>query len=235
MPREFGYVATSATTEVAINATTYNEPSTATGFSVKSSSANDTAAGTGAHTVKIKYYVLDANSNITGPFYYTVTLNGVTAVQIDATSLIRLFDCAQVLTVGSGGKSAGIISFYPSTDGTGTATASIAAGDFRTYLGHAYVPNGSRLNVIDIVAASGEASTVQTQFNLRALSYPSANVQERVLTAALAAQGLSGSKQLNPMGQPLAVIPGPARLQLYVTPGASAGTTQRAEFGFYYA
>jgi hypothetical protein len=234
MPRALGYVATSATTEAAVNGTTYNEPSVAAALSIKSASANDTAAGTGVRTVKVTYYTLASDGTILGPFTYTATLNGTTAVQIDAATAIRLIDKIEAITVGSGGVAAGAISIYPSTDGTGTAIAAIASGDLRTFLAHAYVPSGRRLSVCDLQVDSGEATTVQTRFTLKKLAYGVTGAAELPLTAALAAQGLAGTRSLGPVPAPLAVVAGPARVALYVTPGAATGTTQRAEFGYYY-
>jgi hypothetical protein len=236
MPRAFGYNAAAFTagTEVPVNAATYNEPAAATPLSIKSASANDAAAGTGVRTIKVTYYTLDASGNILGPFTYTATLNGTTAVQIDAANAIRLIDKVEALTVGSGGVAAGAISLFPSTDGTGTAIVALAAGDRRTYIGHAYVPTGRRLFVDDIQVESGEVATVQTQFNLRSTSYPLANVADKALTATLAAQGLVGTRSLGPP-TPLAVVQGPARVQLYATPGNTASASVRAEFGYHYA
>jgi hypothetical protein len=185
-------------------------------------------------TIKVTYYTLDASGNILGPFTYTATLNGTTAVQIDAANAIRLIDKVEALTVGSGGVAAGAISLFPSTDGTGTAIVALAAGDRRTYIGHAYVPTGRRLFVDDIQVESGEVATVQTQFNLRSTSYPLANVADKALTATLAAQGLVGTRSLGPP-TPLAVVQGPARVQLYATPGNTASASVRAEFGYHYA
>lgn len=75
---------------------------TATAMTISSSSANDTAAGTGARTVTV--IGLDANWRQVSQ---TVTLNGQTGVAIP-TSLIRVFR-AFVVTAGSGGVNAGDI------------------------------------------------------------------------------------------------------------------------------
>jgi len=49
-----------------------------------------------------------------------------------------------------------------------------------------------------------------------------------------AAQGLAGTRSLGP-GTPIAVVQGPARVQLYATPGNTASASVRAEFGYHYA
>lgn len=231
MPRALGYVATSATTEVAVNSAAYNEQSSNGQRSIKSASANDAAAGTGVRTVKLTYFSI-ISGVVEGPFTETLTLNGTTAVPTVATN-IGLVDKIEALTVGSGGVAAGAISLFTANDGTGTAIAAIAAGDRRTYLGQTYVPSGRRLTVTDIAVVSGEAATFQTRFNLRALYYGVANAAEQSLTSALASRGLNGTQQLGPPGGPIAIVQGPARVRLYVTPGDTTGTTQRGEFGYY--
>lgn len=229
--RAFGYIATAATTEAAVNGTTYTEPTVGAQRSVKSGSANDTAAGTGVRSVRIVYYTLAADGTIAGPFSEIVVLNGVTAVPTVATN-ICLIDRVEAVTVGSGGVAAGIITLATDNAGTG-AICTIAAGERRTYLAHAYVPNGRRLNITDVTLDSGEAVTVETRFDLRALAYGVANAAEAPITNGLRAQGLSGAWQILGQGAPLAVVSGPARVQLYATPGAITGTTQRGDFGYY--
>lgn len=231
MPRAFGYIATSATTEVAVNGTTYTEQAANAQRALKSSSANDTAAGTGARTVRVTYYALAADGTITGPFTETVILNGATAVAMVATN-VALIDKIEVLTVGAGGVPAGNILLTVAADGTGGTIASIAAGELRTYLAHAYVPSGRRLHLLDVILDSGEAATVESAFTVKALPYPSANQAEMPVTDKLRALGLQGARKLDNEGRALAVIAGPARVQLYVAPGAATATTQRGEFGY---
>lgn len=78
-------------------------PSAATALEVASSDAADASGGTGAKTIRI--YGLD-----TSYAYQTadVTMNGQTAVAV-ATEFLHVYG-AEVLTVGTGGKNAGIIS-----------------------------------------------------------------------------------------------------------------------------
>jgi hypothetical protein len=99
----------------------YSYPSSATVLGISSSSANDTAAGTGARTVSI--YGLDGNYN---EINETVTLNGQTAVNT-VNSYLRVFHLA-VLTAGSGGAASGTI--YA---GTGTVTSGVPANIYGTY------------------------------------------------------------------------------------------------------
>lgn len=231
MPRAFGYIATSATTEVAVNGTTYTEQTSGAQRSLKSSSVNDAAAGTGARTVRVTYCTLASDGTITGPFSEVVTLNGTTAVAMVATN-VALIDRIEVLTVGSGGVPAGAISLYTDNAGAGSVIASIAAGDMRTYMAHAYVPSGRHMHINDVILDSGEAVTVESSFRLKALPYPSANQAEAPITNNLRMLGLQGAKKLEGTGRALAVVAGPARVQLYVAPGAATATTQRGEFGF---
>ncbi len=73
-----------------------------------SSSALDAAAGTGARTISITG--LDANYNVISE---TITLNGVTPVA--STQQFRRVHTARVVTAGSGGVNAGIITVRHST------------------------------------------------------------------------------------------------------------------------
>jgi hypothetical protein len=90
-------------------------PDAALQMTVSSSSANDTAAGTGAHTVVVQG--LDANYN---EVTETVTMNGQTAVTM-STAMIRI-NSAYVATAGSLHSAAGDIYF-----GTGAVTAGVPA------------------------------------------------------------------------------------------------------------
>ena len=227
MGRAFGQVATSATTEVAINATTYAEQTSNAGRALVSGSANDAAAGTGARTVKVTYYALSATGVITGPFSETVTLNGTNAVATVGTN-ICLIEKIEVLTVGSGGKSAGIISLTVAADGSGGTIASIAAGAQRTYLGHHYVPSGRRCDITDWIACGGD--TAAGLFTLRALAYPSANVQETIITRQAAVIGGNANQVILGPQNGERYISGPARIQAYVAPTATAQTSY-VEFG----
>lgn len=93
----------------------YAYPSSASVMKVSSSSADDTAAGTGARTVVV--IGLDSNYDEAEE---TVSLNGQTAVTT-TTSFIRVFR-AYVATAGSGETAAGDIYV-----GTGTVTAGVPA------------------------------------------------------------------------------------------------------------
>lgn len=236
MPRAMGYLATAAAAEAALNATTYTEQAAGAQRSIVSSSANDTAAGSGAETVKITYFKLDASGAITGPFTEIVVLNGVTAVPTVSTA-IALIKSIEIVTVGNGKVAAGVISLKANNDGTGATIASIAAGDRRTYLAVAYVPSGVRMMIHDVAFDSGEVATVETLYSLRKLAYGGAvNPAEIQIDNSWRVQGLSGVKQFNNGGggQPVGMVQGPARVQLYVTPGAATAAVQRGEFHYSY-
>lgn len=93
----------------------YVYPTSAIQMKVSSSSADDTALGTGARTVSVQG--LDQNYNEVAE---TVTLTGQTEV-LTTTTFIRVFR-AFVITAGSGGSAAGTIYV-----GTGTVTAGVPA------------------------------------------------------------------------------------------------------------
>src|SRR5512135_2461251 len=80
---------------------TYVFPTTPQQMQVVSSSANDTAAGTGVQSVYIHY--LDTNY---ADRFEIVTLNGVTPVNTVATNILRI-NGVHSQTVGTGGVAAG--------------------------------------------------------------------------------------------------------------------------------
>lgn len=129
-----GYIATSAVTGVTIRASAYVPPGTNAQRSLRSSSANDTAAGTGARTVKITYY----DASCSGPFTETITMNGTTAVNTVSTTM-ALIEKMEVVTVGSGGGNAGTLTLSTLINGGGTTIATIIIGDNRTFWAHHYV------------------------------------------------------------------------------------------------
>lgn len=101
-----GYQPSGSTTASTVwfnGSTSYVQLTSGTALEVVSSSANDTAAGTGARTVKIEG--LDGNYV---PFAETVTLAGATPVALSATSVIAI-NKFFVVTAGSGLANAGNI------------------------------------------------------------------------------------------------------------------------------
>lgn len=103
----FGYnpsVSTTAATVWAVgSASSYAQLTSGTALEAVSSSANDTAAGTGARTILVQG--LDEDYV---PFQETVTLNGTTPVALANTSVVAI-NSVRVLTAGSGLTNAGNI------------------------------------------------------------------------------------------------------------------------------
>lgn len=133
----FGFTSTTGP----IRVTTYVEPTAAAQRSIKSSSALDAAAGTGARTVVLTYY----DNSLNGPNTETITLNGTTAVNTVATN-IRFIEKMEVTTAGSTLSNQGTISLYTTTAGGGTVVGSIgfanryaAQGDNSTLWAHHYI------------------------------------------------------------------------------------------------
>jgi hypothetical protein len=152
-----------AGTLVLLRATTYTEPAAAAQRSIASASANDTAAGTGARTVRIAYF--DNSGN--GPLFETVTLNGTTTVNTVATD-IRFIESMEVITAGSLLANAGIITLYGATGGGGGTVGSIgigtiiaSVGDNRTIWAHHYIAAGytAQLSTFSLGIQSGGGNT----------------------------------------------------------------------------
>lgn len=97
---------------------TYSNPSSATVMKISSSSSNDTSAGTGARTVKVKG--VDSNGDYVTE---TVTLNGQTAV--NTTNSFKAVNELRVLTAGSNNANQGIV-----YSGTGTVSSGVPANKY---------------------------------------------------------------------------------------------------------
>lgn len=231
MPRAIGQIATSAGTEAAIEATAYTEPTSGAQRALKSSSASDAAAGTGARQVRITYYSLAADGTIAGPFVETVTLNGTSAVPTVATNM-ALIEKMEIVSVGSGGVAAGTITLTVDNAGAGATIGTIAAGARQTLWAHHYVPSKRQCRVTDVAVAGGDAAAAA--FSLRAQAYPTPPGGELETTGAVLANNAaappSSEYAFPPGGQP--IVMGPARLRAYVTPANSNAQTSRLSFGF---
>lgn len=218
--RSFGYVATSAAASVPVRASVYTPPGNNAQRSVKSTSANDSAAGTGARKVKITY--LDAACN--GPFTETVTLNGVTGVDTVATN-IALIEKIEVVEVGSLGGNAGSIQLMTAVAGGGSVIGSINVGDNQTYWAHHYVPAGKKCGIADISVGS---QTVVGGTTPNVLNPINSLIPQRALDAT--------TRHIAPtLYKPYAVpllVEGPAIVFLNERPDAATASTTFAGFAW---
>lgn len=212
---------------VQINRTTYTEQTTNFTGSVKSSSANDAAAGTGARTMTI-YYV-DQTGATAGT--ESVTLNGTTAVNLVTTTKCFI-EKIIINTVGTGLVSAGTISLFTGTGGTGTTVGTIQAGDNRTYWCHHYVVTGKTCNVTNL--SHSNTSTVSggnSTGHIRSQTLNSANSAETQVSEFIDVPG-AGAPSLKAYVATIQ-IPGPARIAMYVLPGANTSTIYRGSIDCY--
>lgn len=226
MPRALGQVTTSAGTKVPVYETTYTEQTSGAQRSLVSSSANDSADGTGIQQVKITYYTLASNGAIAGPFSEIVTMDGETAVPTVGTE-IALIEKLEAVAVGSGGVAAGTISLYEDAAGETSAFASIAAGDVRTRYAHHYVPSNRSCEVSDLECIGGNATAALVEID--ALAYPP-GVELPVTGGYGTTSTLPRAAQF--ADAPHAIIPGPARVRALVTPGNNTSQTTTASFGY---
>ena len=225
-----GQVATSATSEVAVRATTYTEQTSGAQRSVSSTSAADLAVtGTGARTVRLTYYTLTAGV-VAGPFTEDVALAGVVGVNTVATNICYV-ESIEVLTAGSGGVNAGIIQLWTGLVGTGSVFASIAASARKTLYGHHYVPSGKTCYVTDVVISSNLSTGNVAAFGARTQDLVAANAAERIFLDALDVQG-STSANVIQYATPRRIT-GPTRITFYVVPTAATSTTQKLVASFY--
>lgn len=222
-----GYVATAVISTVAVRATAYTEQTVNGQRSLASASANDSASGTGARTVELVYY--DQSGN--GPYTETVTLNGTTGVNTVATDICYVARI-EVLTAGSGGVNAGVISLYSGINKGGVVVGSIAVGDNRTFWCHHYVPSG-KITKITGVSVGHNGTTVGSGglFVIRSKALLTANAAERQVSDFIRLYG-QASTFSRIYGTAIEVV-GPARLVVYVTPETSSSVIYRAAIDYY--
>lgn len=217
-------------TLTAVRATAYTEQTTNFTGSVKSASANDTSAGTGARTITITYY----DQTGAGPFTETVTLNGTTAV-----NLVNVNHCfiekMAVVTVGSGATNAGTISLFTGAAGAGTlvgtigvATLATGRGDNTTLWAHHYTPTGKTSSIFLINA--GTTGNQNADFSVYTIPVLVANAAEIKISDSLVSGANSDS--VSRLSSNPIKITGFARSTLYVV---SAGANQPYSGGFDYS
>ena len=132
---------------------------------VFSASANDTAAGTGARTVRIQGLL---TSDSTEETTEDITLNGTTAV--DSVNTWYRVNRVFVLTAGSGGVNAGNITVRHNVT-TANVFAVVAAGIGQTAIAAYTVPAGNEFLIesvdIQLVRANGSAGSANVVLFLR--------------------------------------------------------------------
>jgi hypothetical protein len=230
----FGAKPYSGSTQVSVEATTYTEQTSNAQRSIVSASANDTSAGTGARTVKITYLKVDG----TGPFEETVTMNGTSAVNTTATD-ICFIEKMEVVTVGSTGTNAGIISLKASTGGGGATIGSIgtgslaAGGDGRTLWAHHYVPAGKVAHITSVTTGHG-LNTSQGSgavFHLKSLPIGVSNAIEQQISDFIHQYGQASS---TPRLYGTAIdVEGPARITAFLLPDAALTVVYLCSFDFF--
>lgn len=222
-----GEVVLAALTIAAVRGTTYTEPTSGAQRSMASSSANDTSAGTGARTVRIIYYTLNAGT-VAGPFTETITLNGVTPVNTVATNICYI-EQLQVMTVGSGLVNAGVITLYASTAGGGGTVWTIAIGGNRTQAAQHYTPSNKTCFITTFSAGIKGADT--SGFILRGKDPTNTNAAEIQISDLIRAPS-SGNAPIRVYGTPIQIT-GPARIVAFAVPDSTSSRTYYASFDFY--
>jgi len=220
-----GYVGTSGQTTTPIRGTLYVEPSANAQRSIGSSSALDTAAGTGARKVRIRYFSLD----LLALKEEVVTLNGVTPVNTVATDICFIQNMT-VEDVGSGGGNAGTISLFVGLAGAGGTVGTIAVGDNQTNWCHHYVANGYTAYVTAIQGGGKGPSSGSITIRKTPIVTPA---QAELTIAPQMRVPAGGSNTFVYAIVPLAVA-GPSRITLYVQQDAVSGAnTWYAGFSLY--
>lgn len=219
--RAQGYVGTNATSGRAVYATTYTPQGANAQRSVRSSNANDTAAGTGARQIRLTY--------LTAAFELKtedITLNGTSAVATVASD-IAYVESMVVIAVGSNGGNVGTISLYVNAAGGAGVWASIAASDNQTFWAHHYVPVGQTCYLLSF---TGGATVVAGQTNINHISDPSVPTNPQ-LQAGVTIVHPAASSFGHAFIVPLAFT-GPELIWLVERPNANTASTAVAGFEY---
>lgn len=223
----FGDVATSVILKTAVRRTSYTEQTTNAKRSIASANANDTAAGTGARTVLIIYY----DQAGAGPYTETITLNGTSYVNTVNTN-ICFIEKIEVVTAGTGGVNAGIITLKAATAGGGATIGTIGAGDNQTFWAHHYIPTGKTANITGISCGhNGTTVGSGALFILATKPIGVANAIEKQVSDFVRLYGQSSTFARSYVS-PIKIV-GPARLVIYVTPETSSATTYRCSMDYF--
>lgn len=231
-----GMVTTSAagtalqTTGTLVMLTTYTEQNAAARRSIASNNAADTAAGTGARTVRLTYF----DGSMAGPFTEDLTLNGTTPVPTVNTN-IRYVESLRVLTTGSGGQNAGILTLFVNNAGGGGTIGTARAGDNQTFWCHHYVPTGKVCSVTSMtVGTNSTSSTAGGFFFLKARKMDGViapMTTGTVVTDFVRSYGQSSTTQR--VYDNSIRVTGPAHIVVHAVAEAATSTTHRASFDFY--
>jgi len=223
----FGDIALAAITTALVTRTALTEQSTNAQRSVVSANASDTSAGTGARQVNITYF----DQTGAGPYTETVTLNGTTAVNTVASD-ICFVEKVEVVSVGSGGVNAGIITLKAATAGGGATIITIAAGDNRTYCAIHYVPTGKSCNISGIACCSNSSVAGNgSVFYVRSKPIGVSTAPKVQVTDFVTVYGQT-SNVIRTYGTPIRVV-GPASIEAWVQTFVNNSLTYRASVDYY--
>lgn len=188
-------------------------PTQARTHQITSTSTNDTAAGTGARTIKI-YGLTDWD---TAEVSETITMNGTSNVATanDYVIIHRM----KVLTKGASGPNVGVITATADTDST--VTAQINAGEGQTQMAVYGVPSTHTAYVSQYYAGAIKTSTAITVgVALLANPEPGDEVTSFVTKHTIGLD-TTGSSYVNHQFAPFAGFVGPAILKVQVNSSAN--------------
>ena len=138
----------------------------------------------------------------------------------------------EVLTVGSGGTNAGIITLYTQINKGGTAIGTIAASEGHTEWAHHYVPSGKTcyITAVYVALAGGGATSGGVQLKEQDLSL--ANAYDNPLTEFVRSQIPSSGTNVRQYSSAIPVA-GPARIVLWINPDGTNNLTWYGSFDYY--
>lgn len=223
----FGRVVLASTTPTPIRATAYTEQAANAQRSIVSTSANDTAAGTGARAVRVRYLPLD----MSGTFEEIVPTNGLTPVNMVATNVCFIESMDVPLNqFGSGLTNAGTLSLKAAAGGGGATIWSIATGDKQAFGAHHYVRPGRSARLTGFACGIKGADTAG--FEVRTSDPTSPTPQAEVVVSDHLRCPAGAQAPMRIYSSPIE-IDGPARLTIYVLPDSTSSRTYYASSDYF--
>lgn len=129
--------------------------------SVISASANDAIGGTGVKQVIIEYF----DQNLVGPWFVTVNMNGVTAVNLGTAanplpSPMCYIENIYGISAGTVFAAAGNIVLWSGATATGTQMGQINSGDSQSFWCRHYIPAGVTSYITGMGCSLGSAGII---------------------------------------------------------------------------
>lgn len=212
-------VSTTASTVWSGGATSYVQLTSGTALEAVSASANDTAAGTGARTIRVEGLLGTSGSEYT-PFSETVTLAGATPVALTNTNVIAV-NRTTVVTAGSGLVNAGKIDIRAVSGGAVKSSIQALAESSGKSADFVFTVPASRYGFLKTIRTYARSNTGDIWVYLKTFNSSGVGAVEAVGQHSLDVTGFSSGEIVIDFGEGLYI---PEKTLITLVVDVSAGT-----------